>query len=117
MQLNTNKSVIIIGTHTQLAKFDSHLQIEVAGTPLLCRKAITSLGVTIDSKLSFTERINSLVSLCNYHLRAFRHIRPVLSDDMAETVGRAIVLSLLDYCNSLLVNIPACQMNRLRKNY
>src|SRR5271165_6883223 len=76
---------------------------------------LVSLGVVIDLRLSFNRRIDSLVSSCNYHLRALRHIRPVLTDDIAETVGRAIVLSRIDYCNSLLVGISEANISRLQR--
>jgi len=60
---------------------------------------LRTLGVTVDSGLTFDRRVGSIISACNYHKRALRHIRSALSDDLAVTVGRAIILSRIDYCN------------------
>ena len=63
------------------------------------------LRVVISSQgcLSFDKQLNSIISACNNHLRAFCHIRPALTFDLATAIGQAIVLSHLDYCYSLLV--------------
>ncbi|ESO02942.1 hypothetical protein HELRODRAFT_145270, partial [Helobdella robusta] len=38
---------------------------------------------------------------------SIRHIRPILTVEMASTLARCLVLSCLDYCNSLLHGTPA----------
>jgi hypothetical protein len=45
----------------------------------------------VDSRLSADARVNTIVSSCNYHLRAFRYIRHSLNAELAESVGRAII--------------------------
>jgi Reverse transcriptase (RNA-dependent DNA polymerase) len=113
--LNTAKSeAVIIGTRCQLKKFDHPASVVVAGTSISCHESTTTLGVTIDSQLTFSARVNGIISACNYHLRAFKHIRPALDDQLATTIGRAIVLSRLDYCNSLLVGCTQSDLDRLQ---
>ena len=95
MLLNASKSeAILIGTRARLSKFDKNAMVTVAGARVKCGETLTTLGVVIDSHLSFDARVNSIVSSCNYHLRAFRHIRPSLTDEIAITVGRSIIMSL-----------------------
>ena len=36
---------------------------------------------------------------CNYHTRVLRHVRTLLTDDLAQTAACSIVGSRLDYCN------------------
>ena len=50
--------------------------------------------------LSFDDQITSVVKACNYHLAALRHIKPVLSKDVASTAC-SIVGTILDYCNGM----------------
>ena len=69
--------------------------------PLYYAATRLSVGADIDLSLTFDKRVSSIVSACNYHLRALRHIRPALKEETAVTVGRAIILSRIDYCNSL----------------
>jgi hypothetical protein len=57
---------------------------------------------------------NSIVSTCNYHIRSLRHIRNRLILDMAKTIACGLVLSRLDYCNSLLFGISDHNMNKLQ---
>ena len=79
--------------------------VSIAGSLVLCNETQKYLSVVISSQdcLSFNQLLNSIISACNYHLRAFCHIRPALTFDLATAIGGAIVLSHLDYCNSLLV--------------
>jgi len=51
----------------------------------------------------------------NHHLRALRKLCPHLSRSVAESVGRSIVLSQLDYCNSLLHRANSGIVNRLQR--
>ena len=52
---------------------------------------------------------------CNYHIRALRHIWSALSDDTAIIIGRAIVLSRIDYCNALLSGTSEAKLERLQR--
>ena len=113
--MNSIKSdAMIIGTRAQLSKFNSDMSINVASNLVSCKHTMTSLGILIDDKLSFDKRVSSLVSSCNYHLRAFRHLRPVLREEVAVSVSRAIVMSRLDYCNALLAGATQSSLDRLQ---
>lgn len=113
---NPSKSeAMLIGTNSQLSKFAPALSVNVAGVSILCKDSITSLGVTIDAGLTFDQRVSNIISACNYHLRALAHIRPVLNEETAKTVGRAIILSRLDYCNALLAGISDANIDRLQR--
>jgi len=90
------------------------LTVSVAGVPVQCSPSLKSLGVIIDSHLSLEARVNSIISDCNYHLRAFRYIRPSLSAELAAEVGGAIILSRLDFCNSLLAGLPQSGIDLLQ---
>ena len=52
---------------------------------------------------------------CNYHIRALRHIRPLLSYDLACQIACSIVASRLDYCNSILYNTSVTNILRLQR--
>ena len=47
--------------------------------------------------------------------RALRHVRSLLTDDVAQTVAFSIVASRLDYCNALLCGAPAATFDRLQR--
>jgi len=53
---------------------------------------------------------------CNYHAQAIRHIRHLLSTDLATTLACSLILSRLDYCNSLLHGAPTGSERRVQNN-
>jgi len=113
---NPDKSeVLIIGTPTQLAKLPQPIHIDVTGSLIECKNSTVSLGVSIDSGLTCNRRINDIIRACNYHLLALSHIRPALNKKTALTIGRAIILSRLDYCNALLYGTSETNVARQQR--
>ena len=65
--------------------------------------SIVTLGVTLDSNLSFRHHVSKVCRSAHFHLRALRrHIRAALNDDMAKTVAISLIHSRIDYANSLI---------------
>ena len=58
-----------------------------------------------------TKHINHLSSLLCYQLRNIRNIRGKLDFNTAKKVVQAVILSKLDYCNSLLAGTPECHLS------
>ena len=52
---------------------------------------------------------------CNYHLRRLSSIRRYLTQDATRCAVQAVITSRLDYCNSLLLEIPREQVERLQR--
>jgi len=52
---------------------------------------------------------------CNYHAQAIRHIRHLLSTHLATTLACSLILSRLDYCNSLLHGAPTGSISTLQR--
>ena len=60
-----------------------------------------------------SDHISKLVNNCYYHLRQIRSIRRSLTIDSTHALVRALVLSRIDYCNSLLGGISGTLLSRL----
>uniref|UniRef100_A0AAQ4PR24 Uncharacterized protein n=3 Tax=Gasterosteus aculeatus aculeatus TaxID=481459 RepID=A0AAQ4PR24_GASAC len=80
-------------------------------TPTLSAR---NLGVTIDSQLSLTPNITATTRSCRYTLYNIRRIRPLLTQKAAQVLIQALVISRLDYCNSLLADLPATAIRPLQ---
>ena len=85
-----------------------------AGSILSVVSQLKSLGVTIDSHLRFDSHANNVAKACSYHIRVLRHVRSLLTDDVALTVACSIVHSRLDYCNALLCSASAVTFDKLQ---
>jgi len=74
-----------------------------------------SLGIMIDSHLRFDCHAKEVVRACNFHTHALRHVRTLLTDDLAQTAACSIVGSRLDYCNAMLYGAPAATFDVLQR--
>lgn len=116
LSLNPDKSeAIIIGTGARQRveeEIDSvplgDVDIEVAGH-------VRSLGVEIDSTMSFDRHVSNICKSAHCHIRALRRIRNLISTADAKAISTALVSSRLDYCNSLLYGITASNICKLQR--
>jgi len=69
-----------------------------------------ALGVVLDCRLTFLKHAVAVARLCNYHSQAIRHIRHLLSTELAVTLS-----CRLDYCNSMLYGAPASSIQVLQR--
>ena len=67
---------------------------------------VRDLGVFLDNTLSMTNHISSVTKSCFFHLRRIRQIKRCLNEKCLRTLVQATVISRLDYCNSILINLP-----------
>ena len=66
------------------------------------------------SDLSMTDQLAAVVRSCYYNIRQLRAIRSSLTRDALRDAAYALVLSRLDYCNALYVNMPDSMMQQLQ---
>ena len=78
-------------------------------------REVRNLGVYLDQALTMEAHMKYVEKSCNFQIRNIHRIRPFLSDGTCKTLVQALVTSRLDYCNSLLVGIPKCDLHRLKK--
>jgi len=72
------------------------------------------MGVTLDNNLTMDSQVSEICRSAFYHIRALRHIRPVITDAVAQTIVCSFVTSRLDYANSVLCVILAKNIHRLQ---
>ena len=62
----------------------------------------------------FWKHISETCRACFYHICDLRRTRKSLSPDLAKQIAVALVISKLDYCNSLFHNMPEKDISRLQ---
>jgi hypothetical protein len=114
--MNPDKTeAIVIGTSTRKRVEGSVNTIDLGYVSVSPASNVRSLGVTIDDTLSFNEHVDNVCKSCNFHIRALRHIRRLISEDAAKTIACSMVNGRLDYCNSLLHRTSSSNINKLQR--
>ena len=65
--------------------------------------------------MSFDSHARAVVKACAYHTHALRHVRHLLTTELATTIACSIVATRLDYCNSLLDGAPEATLDKLQR--
>ena len=104
---------MLIGTRQQLAKVSLD-KITVGKNSIFLSQNVKNLGTLMDCNLKFHKQINNLCKSSYYFLYNIRKIRKYLTKDLTATLVHALVISRLDYCNSILYGLPAYQIAKLQ---
>jgi len=75
---------------------------------------VRNLGVTFDTELAYKAHINKICQVSFLHVRLLRRIRDHLDISSCKLLANALVTSRLDYCNSLLVDLPQKSLKKLQ---
>ena len=83
--------------------------LSLANTLVEVKTKAKNLGVIMDKTLCFTEHINEMCKKASYAIRSIGRIRKYLPSDGLKMLVNFLVISMLDYCNSLLYDISKYQ--------
>ena len=115
LKLNDDKTeFIIIGTRAQLDK-DNVSEIVVGQAKVPAVTIVRNLGTWLDTNLTMSAHINKTCQSAIYHLYNIKRIRGYLSYDDRKSIVEAVMMSRIDYCNSLLVGVPSTQLSKLQR--
>ena len=89
--------------------------VSVAGVDLPVANDIKVLGVVLDRRLSFHKHVSAVARSCNYHAQAIRHIRHLLTTELAQTLACSLIHSRIDYCNAVLHGAPSYNIKKLQR--
>ena len=90
------------------------LELLWAKLQFLCRARCDRSEYCLINGLSLEDHVKNVCRVCNYHIKGLRSLRTSLDSSTAETIGRSIVMSRLDYCNSLLIGTSRRNIHRLQ---
>ena len=74
-----------------------------------------SLGIILDSTLSFDKQIDRVVKICFNMLRKLSKVKGYLSKQHLQTLVSILIFSHLDYCNSLYYGLPERSIQKLQR--
>ena len=76
---------------------------------------ITNLGVIFNCKMDMSPYVHQLCKSLYFQLKKISNIRSYLSNEVTKTLVSTLILSKLDYCNSLLAGAPHETLQQLQK--
>ena len=114
LKLNQSKTEFFVASsphHYQLLK---HLTLPLSDQEIISSPTVRNLGVIFDHSMTMANHITVLSRSVNWQLRNLYRIRKFLDIKTLQNIVRTLILSKLDYCNSLLYGIDKKQLNRLQ---
>ena len=116
LKLNADKTELMAtGFPRHLEEVDSEAPLLIDKNKILFQSNVKYLGVTIDKTLSMHDQISSICRASFLELRRIASIRKYLSTKATARLVQAMVISRLDYCNSILTGLPKDELKRLQR--
>jgi hypothetical protein len=115
LKLNDGKTELVMFMSKHHLKKHGQCTISIGDSTISPAEHVRNLGVQMDRHLDMVSQVTATCASCNYQLIRLSSIRRYITMDAARTVVQALVTSRLDYCNSLLINIPVSQLDRLQR--
>ena len=115
--MNDDKTELMaIGNRSKLSQVIPNLApMPISGCDISFSQSVRNLGFYLDETLSMNAHIKYLCRIVFCQLHGIGKIRSFLSTDAANKLAVSLILSWLDYCNSLLAGIPDSKLNKLQR--
>ena len=118
--VNDNKTELMLVT----SKRTKHLHclptsITIGNAQIPFKQSVKNLGFTLDCHLTMNAHVTNIDRTCYFELRRLASILRFLTSTATATLVSALVLSRIDYCNSLLfgsTNDVTSHLQRIQNN-
>ena len=114
LKLNNDKTEFFVAASPYNLRFISDISINIGNCSIIRSPCIKNLGVVFDQAMTMTNHVKSIITSVNFHLRNIYRIRRFITSDSCQHLTRSLILSRLDYANSLLYGITAKDRNKLQ---
>ena len=115
LRMNSDKTeFIMFGSKVQLSKWNT-TSLTVNGSVIPKPDTIRQLGAWLDSNLNFKQHIVVKCRSAMLNLQRIKLVRRFLMEEATETLVLATVMSHLDYCNSLLADLPDVDIGKFQR--
>ena len=115
LKLNTDKTEVMhVGSVSRHESVDSECA-NIGGNSVTFKTSVVYFGVRLDRTLSMQQHTSYICRAAFLELRGIASIRPYLSQRAAARLVAALVISRLDYCESVFTGLPGDQIARLQR--
>ena len=89
--------------------------IEVNGHTIDQSIIVKYLGAWLDQELKLKQHITNKCRLAMANIQGIKNLRLMLTKQAMEILVIGLVMSHLDYCNTLFIGLPECDISRLQQ--
>eukprot|EP00745_Piridium_sociabile_P020377 TRINITY_DN313_c0_g1_i4.p1 TRINITY_DN313_c0_g1~~TRINITY_DN313_c0_g1_i4.p1 ORF type:complete len:508 (-),score=73.27 TRINITY_DN313_c0_g1_i4:117-1640(-) len=114
LQLNEDKTEALLIDSSNLSDLPSSLFLGQQ-TNIAFSVSARNLGVIVDNRLTMKDQVSKICQNTYLEIRKIASIRRFLTTEATKTLITSLVISRLDYCNSLLAGIPKKDIDRVQK--
>ena len=111
LKINYSKTEYII-FRSPLVKKKGNLSISVENTQIFPTSKMRGLAVVY---LTFHDHTSGICKSTHFHLRSIGRIRNLLTFDATAQLIHALITTCLDFCNSILYNLPNNKIEMLQR--
>ena len=114
LKLNEDKTEVLLihPKHSTNLKLSS---LSVGDSKISFTNEARNLGVLFTDTMNMNKHISNICKSAYCELRRIASIRHLLSMEATKNLICSLIFSKLDYCNSLLVNLPKHQIQKLQR--
>jgi len=115
LQLNPGKTeIIVFGSPSVLASLSIRGVFLDEGVCIRFSPVVKNLGFRLDSCLTFNDQVKKLKQSCFHKLRHIAKMKYFLTETQIRILIQAVILSKIDYCNSLYYGCQTYVINQLQ---
>src|SRR5688572_12836464 len=115
LRLNPSKSQFIwFGTTRARCRIDKNALASASLTGQSCNVVRDFIRVLLDGGLTMADHVSHISRISYYELRQIRVIRRTLSLRAATVLIHSFVLTRLDYCDGVLLDLPEFRLHQLQ---
>ena len=115
LQLNESKTeVLLVSKPSILSKFETPV-LEINGNTITPSTQVRNLGVIFDETLCLSPHVSTMCQKMFFDMKQISFFRKYMSLNVTTQLMVSLVLTKLDYCNSLLAGIPIYLIEKLQK--
>ena len=112
--MNQNKTEVLWCSSARRQHQIPTTSVRVDSTSVQPVSVVRNLGVHLDADVTMRAHVTAVVRTCFATLRQIRSVRHCLARAALVSVIRALVLSKIDYCNSVLAGAAESLLRRLQ---
>ena len=106
--------MLLVGTKHNVQIYNDINNMQIGNNRIELKDSVKDLGFKIDKGLTLNEQINSVVKAACYSLKNIAFIKKYLDEASLKKLVHNLVISRLDYCNSLYYNLPVYQLKKIQ---